>query len=167
MSAPGRLTRATISRNEYCGYFLWQVPFGDGLSYPATIRAFDVNDHRSNSRVAPLILLVDDSINLLDGWTALLEHAGFRVATAVNGAIGFSVAQQLTPDLIITDLLMPEMHGLALCRALKSSPAMRSIPVILCTACPVKIDEQPFELFLPKPVLLEQFLREIETLLSR
>lgn len=79
------------------------------------------------------ILVVDDSqaqLNLISGY---LEQEGYRVITAENGNEALAKASAQTPDLVITDLVMPEMSGLEFCRKLKKNPDTASIPVIACT----------------------------------
>lgn len=79
------------------------------------------------------VLLVEDNDELLE---YLREHLAsrFRVLTAVNGVRGLEMARDHLPDLIISDVMMPEMDGQALCEAVKGDPAIDFIPVILLTA---------------------------------
>ncbi|MEL6927267.1 MAG: response regulator [Cyanobacteria bacterium J06600_6] len=79
------------------------------------------------------ILVVDDlqaQLNLISGY---LEQEGYRVVTAGNGNEALAKASAQTPDLVITDLVMPEMSGLEFCRKLKKNPETAEIPVIACT----------------------------------
>jgi len=79
------------------------------------------------------ILVVDDlqaQLNLISGY---LKQEGFQVVTAANGNEALVKASAQVPDLVITDLVMPEMSGLEFCRKLKKNPATAEIPVIACT----------------------------------
>ena len=79
------------------------------------------------------ILVVDDmqaQRNLITGY---LEQEGYQVVTAENGNDALKKAAAKTPDLVITDLVMPEMSGLEFCRKLKKNPQTASVPVIACT----------------------------------
>ena len=80
------------------------------------------------------ILLVDDSLFVLELLKHVLESENYLVATAKNGVDALKQAFQEKPDLVITDLSMPEMDGIALVAKLKHELSTRFIPVILLTA---------------------------------
>jgi DNA-binding response OmpR family regulator len=80
------------------------------------------------------ILLIDDSPSDLRLLMALLEARHLRFAVAFDGEKGYRQAQLLTPALILLDVRMPELDGLATCRLLKANPATCAIPVIFLTA---------------------------------
>jgi type IV pilus assembly protein PilB len=91
----------------------------------------------SNAPVAahvPRVLVVDDSAVVRKMTRNLLEAEDFVVFTAENGADGLDAARRHRPDLIVTDVMMPAMDGVALVRALKSDPEIRSIPVVMLSA---------------------------------
>jgi PAS domain S-box-containing protein len=79
------------------------------------------------------ILLVDDSADMRTYLKRLLKER-WQVETAANGAIALTQIQQNPPDLVLTDVMMPEMNGLQLLQALRSNPQTQSIPVILLSA---------------------------------
>ncbi len=81
----------------------------------------------------PLILLVEDDNDMRFFVKQELEQY-YRVEEAVNGKIGLELASKIMPDLIITDVMMPEMDGIELTHLLKTSPETSHIPVILLTA---------------------------------
>lgn len=81
----------------------------------------------------PLILLVDDVRINLDLLEAVLQ-AEYRIVRAMNGAEAIERAQELKPDLILLDVMMPEMDGFETCRRLKADPATQLIPVIFVSA---------------------------------
>lgn len=114
----------------------------------------------------PAILLVDDAVDALEAWALLLRMEGFEVVTATGGVDGWRKAQQSPPALVITDLMMPGMNGLALCRALKADSRFALIPIILWTAATISIGEPVFDRFLVKPVLLDTLLEHIKVLLG-
>jgi signal transduction histidine kinase/ligand-binding sensor domain-containing protein/DNA-binding response OmpR family regulator len=99
----------------------------DGLATPATGGPADVPDDVTT------VLVVDDSTELR---AFVREHlaARYRVAEASDGAEGLALACGLLPDLVISDLMMPEMDGHELCQALRESPETDFIPIILLTA---------------------------------
>ena len=79
------------------------------------------------------ILVVDDDRLLRQMVRDLLEAANFAVAEAVDGADGLAQAAAFHPDLILLDLMMPDLDGYAVCRSLQADPATRAIPVIFLT----------------------------------
>jgi CheY-like chemotaxis protein/Tfp pilus assembly protein PilZ len=76
------------------------------------------------------ILVVDDMRMFRDLGALFLARAG-RVLTASSGEEGLEVARNEEPDLVLTDLRMPGMDGLELCRALRSDPAFKSVPILV------------------------------------
>ena len=82
----------------------------------------------------PLVLVVDDSEDSRCICAEYLEHHLFRVATAEDGHVGIERVFELLPDVIVMDLCMPVLDGLAATRRLKSDERTRHIPVIALTA---------------------------------
>ena len=117
------------------------------------------------------ILVVEDSPTQAERVRLLLEGEGYQVETAANGREGLQRIQSAPPDLIVSDVVMPEMDGFALCRAVKSFDATRRIPFVLLTQRSTPADViQGFEAgadnFIPKPfadaALLERVRRIFE-----
>jgi CheY-like chemotaxis protein/predicted regulator of Ras-like GTPase activity (Roadblock/LC7/MglB family) len=80
------------------------------------------------------LLIVDDDKHTRNLLQKSFESAGFLVVTAVNGRQGLEQALDRMPDLVLSDVVMPEMNGYDLCRELKAHPKTQAIPVILLTA---------------------------------
>jgi putative two-component system response regulator len=80
----------------------------------------------------PVILVVDDAPESIDVLRGVLGTE-YRVAAAINGRLALRVAEQLEPDLILLDVMMPEMDGYEVCRHLKANPALTKIPIIFVT----------------------------------
>jgi two-component system CheB/CheR fusion protein len=80
------------------------------------------------------ILVAEDSPTQAEQIRHILEETGYQVTLAVNGKEALLALRTLKPDIIITDIVMPEMDGYELCRRVKSTPALSSVPVILLTA---------------------------------
>ncbi|HEU4844444.1 MAG TPA: response regulator [Burkholderiaceae bacterium] len=80
------------------------------------------------------ILVVEDTPASLRLLTSLLEKAGYRVREAPDGELALWSARAQPPDLILLDVRMPGMDGYAVCRALKTHPALREVPVIFLSA---------------------------------
>jgi len=84
--------------------------------------------------MAETILAVDDDIDILELVEASLTADGFDVITASDGRGALESAKDHAPDLILLDLMMPEMDGFEVIERLKSDAATRTIPVIMLTA---------------------------------
>jgi len=80
------------------------------------------------------ILIVEDSPTQALQLKYLLEQNGYRVITAANGRFALTILSKHKPQIIISDIVMPEMDGYALCRAIKSDKMLEDIPVILVTS---------------------------------
>lgn len=83
---------------------------------------------------AKCILVVEDNKDLNELIVSSLEADGYKVINAFNGVEGLEIAQQKLPDLIISDVLMPEMNGLVFCAEIKQNNITSHIPVLLLTA---------------------------------
>jgi signal transduction histidine kinase len=80
------------------------------------------------------ILIAEDSPTQAEKLRYLIEGNGYRAHVAGNGRLALEAIRQHKPSLVLSDIMMPEMDGYALCEAIKSNPASRSIPVILVTS---------------------------------
>lgn len=85
-------------------------------------------------REPPLILVVDDVADNVEILQMRLESQGYEVATAADGIEALDKARRLLPDLMLLDIMMPKMDGIAVVKELKADPSMPFIPVILVTA---------------------------------
>lgn len=99
-----------------------------------------INEEDSKDR--PKILVIDDNPEICS-YVRLIFEEHFLVLEAENGLLGYKLAMKHVPDLIISDVMMPEMDGVELCRKLKSEISTSHIPIILLTAC--SLDEQRVE----------------------
>jgi len=79
------------------------------------------------------ILIIDDDPDVLETMTAVLETRDYQVLTALSGLEGISKAGKEKPDLIIMDVLMPEVDGFTTCKMIKENKEIKNIPVILLT----------------------------------
>jgi DNA-binding response OmpR family regulator len=79
------------------------------------------------------ILVVEDNTGLLELLRLNLKAAGFAVATAADGIEALKKAHSLSPDLVLLDLILPELDGFAVCETLRKGPATASIPIIVLT----------------------------------
>ena len=114
------------------------------------------------------ILLVDDVPANLSVLTSALEPEGYEIFAVHNGATALQVAAKAAPDLILLDVMMPELDGLEICRRLKQSAATRDIPVIFITArSEVENICEGFRVggvdYVVKPFQTEEILKRIAT----
>ena len=84
--------------------------------------------------MAKRILVVDDDENILNLEKTILEQKGFSVTTADGGAEALKVLADQSFDLILLDVMMPEVDGFTVCRKIKEEPRLKDIPVIFLTA---------------------------------
>ncbi len=82
---------------------------------------------------ATTILVVDDDADMREFLSSFFQQLNYQVAVASNGREAMAVAKATNPDVILLDIVMPDMDGYQVCRALKDDPATRFIPVILIT----------------------------------
>jgi twitching motility two-component system response regulator PilG len=106
------------------------------------------------------VLIVDDTKTLLSVIQIYLMGWGLEFVEAYDGAEGLRKARQSNPDLVISDVRMPEMNGFELCAALRADPALRATPVVLLTALSDAASREQGLLvgataFLTKPVTVE------------
>lgn len=81
-----------------------------------------------------IVLIVDDQDDERAIQRAMLEHLGYRVAEAPDGKEALDVAHRLLPDLVLLDIAMPRLDGLAVCRALRADPRTSGATVLFYTA---------------------------------
>jgi PAS domain S-box-containing protein len=96
---------------------------------------------RQNSR-QPSVLVIDDDRAATDLIQVILENEGYQVLKAFQGKDGVEIAARERPDLIILDLIMPEVSGFNVAYQLKQIPATRSIPIIILTSMEIDSDTQ-------------------------
>jgi len=80
------------------------------------------------------ILIVEDSPTQAERLRRLIQSKNYRVRVAANGRLALALLREHRPHLVLSDIIMPELNGYELCRAIKEDPALRDIPVILVTA---------------------------------
>ena len=90
----------------------------------------------------PTVLVIDDDRATTDLIQVILESEGYRVLKAFQGKDGVELAAREHPDLIILDLIMPEVSGFNIAYQLKQIPATRSIPIIILTSMDIDSDTQ-------------------------
>jgi two-component system, cell cycle response regulator DivK len=119
----------------------------------------------------PRVLIVEDNAANMALATFLLQSAGHTVVTATDAEAGLTLARADQPDLILMDIQLPGMDGLAATALLKSDEATRGIPVIALTALVMKGDEERIRAagcdgYIAKPLAYKEFLATISAQLK-
>ena len=116
--------------------------------------------------------MVDDEPEITEGLSEQLSLSGYDAITAADGKEALRKVQLEKPDLIILDVVMPEMHGAAVCAALKGNPKTKDIPIVFLTGLRPKEDELRgievggYPIF-AKPFDFDELLATIRELTSR
>jgi CheY-like chemotaxis protein len=88
--------------------------------------------------MAAKILVIEDHLETRDVTTIWLERAGYKVIVANNGQQGLAQLEHETPNLIITDILMPTLNGIEVIERIRTLPGLVNVPVIAMTAFPIE-----------------------------
>jgi two-component system, sensor histidine kinase and response regulator len=115
----------------------------------------------------PEILIVDDQPDNLRVLSSLLMKKGYNVRKALNGEIALATCQKMLPDLILLDIMMPDLNGYEVCERLKSNPHTAQIPVIFLSAlddttAKVKAFSYGGSDYITKPFQAEEVLARID-----
>jgi DNA-binding response OmpR family regulator len=115
------------------------------------------------------ILLIEDNHSLREEIINVLELEGFDVVTAENGRIGLERLKEGLPDIVLCDLMMPDMDGYETLQAIRGNPATQSLPVILLTArdddqCKTRGAELGADDYVTKPFKIPDLLRALEAI---
>lgn len=119
-----------------------------------------------------VILIIEDHPDMRENVATILEQTGHAVLTACNGKEGLEVALDEMPDLIVCDVMMPEMDGYQVLQAVRTAPAIAGTPFIFLTAKGEKRDLRTgmnlgADDYLTKPVSAEELLAAVKTRLQR
>jgi two-component system alkaline phosphatase synthesis response regulator PhoP len=121
------------------------------------------------------ILLVDDDADFVEATKIILENKSYDVAVAYDGKTGLRKVETEQPDLIILDVMMPEIDGYEVCAKLKSDPHYGHIPILLLTAVGEAISTTKYtremgmkieaDDYIPKPVEPIELVERVEKLI--
>ena len=117
------------------------------------------------------ILVIDDNLSILEELTDILRYEGFTVYGANNGLSGLAQAEKIRPDLILSDIFMPDISGFEVVSRLKNNDELKNIPIILVSASVLEDSVQKgFDAgavdFLKKPFETEVLLEKIKNVLE-
>ena len=121
---------------------------------------------------APRLLLVDDEPGIRNALQAYLEDEGFDINTAADGEDGWQKAQQIIPDLIISDVMMPRCDGYELLKRIRDDERLGGTPVIFLTAKGMTVDRtQGYQAgvddYIPKPFDPEELVARVRNVIRR
>jgi len=118
------------------------------------------------------ILVIEDEADLAELVAFNLQQAGYTVATAGDGAGGLAELRRTSPDLVVLDLMLPDISGTEVCRRLRADPSTERIPVVMLTARAEEVDRVlGFEVgaddYVPKPFSPRELVLRIGAVLRR
>src|SRR6201999_381319 len=123
-------------------------------------------------RMIPKILVVDDEPDAIELIKFNLKNAGYDVVTAADGDEALKKARALLPELIILDLMLPEVDGLEVCKILRRDPRVAATPIIMLTAKAAEIDrvlglELGADDYVTKPFSPRELVLRVKKMLQR
>jgi DNA-binding response OmpR family regulator len=121
---------------------------------------------------APLVLVADDDEDILGLVSFRLERSGYEVAAAKDGEEALRLARELSPAVVVLDVMMPRLDGYEVTRRLREDEATRGIPVILLTALAQEADvargfESGADDYLRKPFSPQELAARVQAVLGR
>jgi DNA-binding response OmpR family regulator len=122
--------------------------------------------------MSELVLIIEDETDVAELLVYNLQKAGYKTATARNGAAGLQKGRDLLPALVILDLMLPGLEGTEVCRQLKADSKTAHIPVIMLTAKAEEVDrivglELGAEDYVTKPFSPRELVLRVKTILRR
>ena len=121
--------------------------------------------------MAQKILIADDDVETLRLIGLMLQRQGFEIAAAANGAQALEMTHTISPDLIILDVMMPDMDGYQVTRQLRQDPTTSEIPILMFTAKGQVEDkvtgyEAGVDEYITKPINPAELVARVKALLS-
>lgn len=118
------------------------------------------------------LLLVDDEPGLREAVKDYLQESGFTVQVASNAHQGWELLQQNTPDLVISDIMMPQVDGYQFLKQMRDDPRFQTLPVVFLTAKGMTTDriqgyQAGVDAYLPKPFDPDELVAIVENLIAR
>ena len=118
------------------------------------------------------VLVVEDDNNIAELLRLYLQKDGFEVSHAADGGKAVEMAREIQPDLVLLDIMLPEVDGLEVCRRLKADPQTSGIPIIMLTAKAEEIDrvlglELGADDYVVKPFSMRELLARVKAVLRR
>jgi DNA-binding response OmpR family regulator len=117
------------------------------------------------------ILIVEDDSDMAELLRLALAKAGYTTSVATTGAEALNKARRLPPDLVLLDLILPEVNGFSVCETLRKERATSCVPVVMITALPGELPrmagvEMGADAYYNKPFAIEELVARLDTLLQ-
>lgn len=146
-----------------------------GITFDPVFPSEGVVDGRRGNRYnhagMAKILIAEDDESTRELLKYIVMSAGFEVTTAADGQIALNMITNAPPDLVVLDIMLPEVHGFSICHQVKSNEALKKIKVLMLSAKAFPADRRQAENvgadgFMSKPVNPEELIQKIKSLLS-
>lgn len=116
------------------------------------------------------VLVVEDSVTQRQMISELLKNSGLTVAVASNGVEALEKLQHYTPDIVVLDIVMPQMNGYEVCRRIKADKKTEHIPVVMCSSKGEEFDrywglKQGASAYIAKPFQPTELIGTVKQLL--
>ena len=117
-------------------------------------------------RHEPAALIVEDDMTCVYLWQRYMKRSGFRAISTQEGKGALDMARQEKPDLVVLDVMLPDIDGWEVLQALKADPSTCDIPVLICSALreEKRIITKEADGYLQKPILYEDFLAALSSM---
>ncbi|MEA5511449.1 response regulator [Crocosphaera sp. UHCC 0190] len=114
------------------------------------------------------VLVVEDTISEMELISDYLRDSGYTVISTNDAKDALGKVEQHKPDIVVTDLVMPGMSGLELCRSLKKNPETKNLSIVVCTSKNQDLDrmwamKQGADVYITKPFTKEQLVRAVKS----
>jgi DNA-binding response OmpR family regulator len=121
--------------------------------------------------MAKKVLIADDEPNIVMSLQFLMEAAGYEVRTVANGEAALGVLHDFLPDLVLLDVMMPTRDGYEICQAIRETPALRGIKVVMLTAKGRDIDAEKglalgADEYVTKPFATKDLVAKVKAMLG-
>ena len=118
------------------------------------------------------VLLVDDNTNLLKLISIILRQSGFEVHMAHSGKLGLSMAEKEQPDIILLDIMMPDMNGFDVCKDIRQHPQVGATRIVLFSAMSRRQDKEKgygvgADDYMIKPIHPVELVNKVREVLAR
>ncbi|MGQ9518326.1 MAG: response regulator transcription factor [Anaerolineae bacterium] len=130
-------------------------------------------ERNSEAARQPVILCIEDEPEMIDLIRLMLERRGYTVLGAIGGEEGMKALEGQVPDLILLDLMMPDMDGWEVFRQVRANPRLQHVPVVVVTAKAQSIDKvlglhiAKVDDYITKPFGPQELIEAVERVLSR
>jgi len=120
--------------------------------------------------VDKIILIIEDEFDIQTMLSTALQRAGYKTVVRGDGASGLKWLEQIAPELVILDIMLPELDGVELLARLRETPNGEHVPVIVSSAS-IQHNESDFSdynisKFLPKPVMPKQMVEHVASIIG-